>query len=115
MPFGALRAASRLGEYTLVDRGTWYAIEKGVRERMRVFKEAFDARGGDVLLNPAHLLVGSRAREQEIAEAFAEWMGAEDGGQKVVEEFAVNGAVLHSTAPKGEREDWVQREVKSML
>jgi len=36
-PYGALRAASRLGEYTLVDRGTWYAIEEDVRRSMTVF------------------------------------------------------------------------------
>ncbi len=36
-PFGALRAASRLGEYTLVDRGSWYAIGDEVRREMTVF------------------------------------------------------------------------------
>ena len=36
-PYEALRAASRLGEYTLVDRGTWYAIEEDARKGMAVF------------------------------------------------------------------------------
>jgi ABC-type tungstate transport system permease subunit len=39
-PFQALRAASDLGEYTLTDRGTWFAIEGEVRERMMVFVSA---------------------------------------------------------------------------
>ena len=37
MPIGALRAASRLGEYTLVDRGTWYAVEESVKEGLVVY------------------------------------------------------------------------------
>lgn len=37
LPFQALRAASELGEYTVTDRGTWWAVEGEVRERMVVF------------------------------------------------------------------------------
>jgi len=37
LPFGALRAASKLGEYTLVDRGMWVSIEESTRDRMMVF------------------------------------------------------------------------------
>ncbi|KAI1630214.1 hypothetical protein EDD37DRAFT_87328 [Exophiala viscosa] len=92
-PFGALRAASRLGEYTLVDRGTWYAIEDDVRKNMIVFKESLD---DDSLRNPAHALVGSLARDQDLAEAFVEWLSQDDGGQKVVKEFAVNGTILYA-------------------
>lgn len=44
-PFGALRAASRLGEYTLVDRGTWYAVGGEVRNKMMVFVSSDLARG----------------------------------------------------------------------
>lgn len=36
-PFGALRAASRLGEYTVTDRGTWCMVEDEVRGEMSVF------------------------------------------------------------------------------
>ena len=36
-PRQALEAAARLGEYTLVDRGTWWAAEGWVRECMSVF------------------------------------------------------------------------------
>jgi ABC-type tungstate transport system permease subunit len=37
LPIQALRAASELGEYTVTDRGTWWAVEGEVRERMVVF------------------------------------------------------------------------------
>jgi hypothetical protein len=36
-PFQALRAASRLGEYAIMDRGTWCVIESEVRDAMAVF------------------------------------------------------------------------------
>ena len=36
-PFDAIRTAAQLGEYTLTDRGTWCAIEPGVREKMEIF------------------------------------------------------------------------------
>lgn len=43
-PFQALRAASELGEYTLTDQGTWWAIEGEVRERMVVFVSVSSSR-----------------------------------------------------------------------
>jgi len=95
-PFGALRAASRLGEYTLVDRGTWYAVGGEVRNKMMVFKESFDAQQDDPLINPAHALVGSLAKEGDLAEAFADWLSQADGGQKVIRDFATNGTILYS-------------------
>ncbi len=100
-PKGALRAAARLGEYTLVDRGTWYAVDESVKHGMIVYREAFDADADDPLLNPAHVLVGARARDTEIAEAFVDWLVSSEGGQKVVGEFAMNGTVLHSRVPGG--------------
>lgn len=36
-PFQALRVASKLGEYTLVDRGTWCSIEDGVTDKLEIF------------------------------------------------------------------------------
>lgn len=118
-PFGALRAASRLGEYTLVDRGTWYAIEEGVRQGMTVFvsstamrrdlavltedlkKESVDAAEDDPLINPAHALVGAMAQNRLQADAFVEWLQSDEGGQRVVGNFAVHGTVLHSRAVSG--------------
>ena len=46
-PFQALRAASRLGEYTLLDRGTWFAIESEVRDAMAVFVSWLNAFSGN--------------------------------------------------------------------
>lgn len=34
-----------------------------------------------------------------MAHKFADWMIARDGGQKVIEEFEVNGAILYTGAP----------------
>ena len=100
-PTGALRAAAKLGEYTLVDRGTWYAVDDSIKSGMRVYKEVFDANEDDPLLNPAHVLVGTRAGDKAIAEKFVDWLVSPDEGQKVVGEYAVNGIVLHSRAPEG--------------
>ena len=36
-PFDALRVAAKLQQYTLVDRGTWYAVEDWVRDEMAIF------------------------------------------------------------------------------
>jgi ABC-type tungstate transport system permease subunit len=99
-PFGALRAASKLGEYTLVDRGTWNSIEKDVRDRMILFKESFEADENDPLLNPAHIIVGKYATNNETANSFVDWMIG-DRGQKIVSAFEVNGVILYSGAPVG--------------
>ena len=98
-PFGALRAASRLGEYTLVDRGSWYAIEEEVRREMKVYKEAMDAEEGDTLINPAIVLRGVRSEEKELAGEFVEWLVSREGGQEVIRTFEKGGVVLHSVAP----------------
>lgn len=97
-PFAALKAACVLGEYTLTDKGTWLSIDGEIREKMSIFKASTDALD-DPLLNSAHILVGARGKNISIAHKFADWMIARDGGQKVVEEFAVNGAILYSVAP----------------
>lgn len=36
-PFEALRAANKLHQYTLVDRGTWCSIEDDVTNEMEIF------------------------------------------------------------------------------
>lgn len=50
------------------------------------------------MINPAHALVGSLAKERELAEVFADWLSQADGGQKVIRDFAVNGTILYSPA-----------------
>lgn len=106
-PFQALRAASKLGEYTLVNRGTWYAIEEEVRREMKVFKEAVVENENDELLNPAHALLGARARDDNLGAEFLEWIAKEEGGQSVIKRFEVNGAVLHSPAPNDEKAEMI--------
>jgi ABC-type tungstate transport system permease subunit len=36
-PFQALKVAAQLGEYTFVDRGTWFSVEPWIRAKMDVF------------------------------------------------------------------------------
>ncbi len=55
----------------------------------------------DPLINPAHAIVGTVTREKDLAAGFVEWLSQDDGGQKVVREFAVNGTVLHSPVARG--------------
>ncbi|PQE12669.1 extracellular tungstate binding protein [Rutstroemia sp. NJR-2017a BBW] len=98
-PFAALNAASALGEYTITDRGTWLSIGGDVMENMTVFKASTDDED-DPLLNPAHILVGTRGTNRDMANRFADWMIMKEGGQKVVRDFAVNGNILYSVAPE---------------
>ncbi|KAL8776626.1 MAG: hypothetical protein Q9213_008199 [Squamulea squamosa] len=102
-PFQALAVAAKLGEYTLVDRGTWYGVDKWIRDSMTVYMEQHDSDTDQTLLNPAHALVGTWGKYRDMANAFADWMIRDDGGQKIASEFTVNGAVLYTRAPKEER------------
>ncbi|KAL6720733.1 hypothetical protein ACLMJK_002658 [Lecanora helva] len=99
-PFQALRKAAELEEYTLTDFGTWCAMESPVRDALTVFAQGKDDEK-DPLLNPAHLMVGCDVKNEDIANAFADWMIREDGGQEVVTGFKKNGYDLYSGAPKG--------------
>ena len=54
----------------------------------------------DILLNPARALVGAYGENKSMADAFAAWIAKPDGGQKIVKEFAVNGVVLYTEAPR---------------
>lgn len=118
LPFQALDTASRLREYMITDRGTWLGVEERVRRDMAVFvgfdqphseektllmalqKDGIDEADGS-MLNPAHVLVGSRAENKAMAHNFVDWLIREDGGQKVVGELASkDGTVLYSLAPR---------------
>jgi len=103
-PFDALRAAAKLQEYTLVDRGTWYAVDEWVRDEMTIFMEGGDEEG-DLLLNPAHALVCSYGENKEMANLFVDWLIRADGGQEVIKSFAVNNTVLYSVSPAAENID----------
>ncbi|KAF9556869.1 hypothetical protein CPC08DRAFT_743806 [Agrocybe pediades] len=99
-PREALEAASLLSEYTLIDQGTWIDAPEFVTSRLRVFKSGRDD-PHDLLLNPAHALVGKESilAQPDICKAFMKWIVAPKGGQKVVESFRRHGQVLYSKAP----------------
>lgn len=96
-PIQALTAAILLQEYTLTDRGTFLSLPANLTSQTTIYKAATDA-ADDPLLNPAHLLVGSRAPNPATAKAFAQWLVGEDG-QRVIERFSKNGQQLYSPAP----------------
>ena len=56
------------------------------------------------MLNPARALVGTHGRNKDVANAFADWMITDEGGQKIVSEFAAKGVLLYTRAPKDELE-----------
>lgn len=64
-------------------------------------KESFDAAEDDPLINPAHALVGTMAKNRQQADAFLEWLQSDNGGQKIIAEFAVHGTVLYSRVVGG--------------
>lgn len=123
-PFQALRAASKLGEYTIMDRGTWCAIEPEVRDAMAIFVRlrlssalqwgqmlttqlhvtqaaGNDTSEADPLLNAAHALIGAYGMNKAMATSFVDWMVEVEGGQKTIRDFTVNGEVLYTCAPPG--------------
>jgi hypothetical protein len=68
---------------------------------LKVFKVGSDE-PNDPLLNPGHILRGSRT--SAISKAFMEWVASSHGGQKVVEMFSKNDIVLYTKAPvKGDK------------
>ena len=57
------------------------------------------------LLNPAYAVVGTRGGNRDMANSFADWLVREDGGQKVISEFAVNGVELYTKAPASRKKE----------
>lgn len=102
-PFKTLEVAALLGEYTIIDRGTWLAVEDWIREKLTVYMEGGDDET-DVMLNPAHALVCTRGGNKEIANEFVDWLIDADGGQAIVGAFAVNDVILYSMAPAAAQE-----------
>jgi ABC-type tungstate transport system permease subunit len=99
-PQEALRAASLLSEYTLTDRGTWLTAPKSITSRLRIYKMGSDD-ADDLLLNPAHLLYGSRnsTTHAETCRAFLDWVVSPAGGQGVIEAFSKQGQAVYTKAP----------------
>jgi ABC-type tungstate transport system permease subunit len=92
-----LTVAIQLKEYTLTDRGTYLSLPKDVASQATIYKASTDSED-DVLLNPAHLLVGKKAQNATIAYQFVEWAIGSDG-QKIITDFKKNGEQLYSGAP----------------
>ncbi|KAK2051162.1 extracellular solute-binding protein family 1 [Colletotrichum caudatum] len=96
-PIQALTAAIRLKEYTLTDRGTYLSLEKVLANQAVIYKASTDNET-DLLLNPAHLLVGRKAKNSTMAYQFANWC-VNRNGQKVISNFKKNGEQLYTGAP----------------
>lgn len=99
-PLQALHAAAVLEEYTLTDYGTFLSSTKDVTDTLVIYKKGTDSED-DLLLNPGHVLLGSRASPSnvEIAKEFMTWVASKTGGQRVVADFKKNDQVLYSQAP----------------
>jgi ABC-type tungstate transport system permease subunit len=87
-----------LSEYTLTDRGTWLSSPDSVTSALTIFKAGSDD-ANDLLLNPAHVLLGKNTTDPTIAGAFLSWVVDSAGGQQVIANFEKNGQVLYSKAP----------------
>lgn len=96
-PIQALTAAILLQEYTITDRGTYLSLDTSLQNQVTIYKAATDS-ADDVLLNPAHLLVGNKAAHPDVADAFAKWV-VSTNGQKVITDFKKNGQQLYTGAP----------------
>ncbi|KAL3496331.1 hypothetical protein BJX62DRAFT_119102 [Aspergillus germanicus] len=96
-PIQALTAAAVLGEYTLTDWGTYLSVDDAVRNQITVYKHGQDD-PKDILLMPAHLLVGAKAQDLTLAKDFAAWATGKEG-QAAVAGFKKRGEQVYSTAP----------------
>jgi ABC-type tungstate transport system permease subunit len=93
----ALNESINQKEYTLTDWATLSSLAANLRDQTTIFKAGSD-NATDPLLNPAHMLLGAKAPNPDVANTFLNWMvGA---GQDVIIRFAKNGQVLYSPAPK---------------
>ncbi|KAG5644439.1 hypothetical protein DXG03_008534 [Asterophora parasitica] len=110
-PLQALEAASFLAEYTLTDLGSWLSSPAEITGRLQIFKAGSDD-AKDPLLNPAHVLLGSRAdpANSNIWNDFMEWVVSKNGGQKVIAEFRKFGKTLYTQAPPGVESTWEKPE-----
>jgi ABC-type tungstate transport system permease subunit len=96
-PIQALTAAILLDEYTITDRGTYLSIPTELQSKTVIYKAASDD-AEDPLLNPAHILIGVGAMNEEMADRFARW-AISDEGREVITGFKKNGQQLYTAAP----------------
>jgi ABC-type tungstate transport system permease subunit len=98
-PREALKAAAKLSEYTLTDRGTWLSSPSSVTHGLEIYKAGTD-HANDPLLLPAHVLLSGTARAHtNICQSFMQWVVSKNGGQQVVEEFKIHRQIVYSPAP----------------
>ncbi|KAJ5380344.1 uncharacterized protein N7496_002772 [Penicillium cataractarum] len=97
-PIQALTAAILLDEYTITDRGTYLSISTDLQSQTTIYKAGTDD-SADPLLNPAHILIGKGARNEKMADRFAQW-AISDEGQMVITGFKKNGEQLYTAAPE---------------
>ncbi|KAL2817011.1 hypothetical protein BDW59DRAFT_182353 [Aspergillus cavernicola] len=96
-PIQALSAAATLQEYTLTDFGTYLSVDETVRKQLTIFKRGQDD-PTDLLLMPAHLLVGANAQDLTLAKDFAAWATGKEG-QAVIANFTKISQKVYSPAP----------------
>ncbi|KAF3941563.1 hypothetical protein ABW19_dt0205609 [Dactylella cylindrospora] len=97
-PIQALTAAILLKEYTITDRGTFLSIATSLQNQTVIYKAATDNET-DPLLNPSHLLIGTKAEDKNITTLFKDWVIGEEG-QKAITGFKKNGEQLYTGAPE---------------
>ncbi|OAX79808.1 hypothetical protein ACJ72_05869 [Emergomyces africanus] len=95
-PIEALNAAARLMEYTITDRGTYLSVSEKIRNLTTIYKVGTDD-PDDPLLNPAHLLVGTKAQDLALANKFADWL-VSAAGQSVIARFKKDGKLVYTSA-----------------
>lgn len=66
--------------------------------------ESHESHEVNVMLNPAHALISTNAKNKSLANKFLDWLITDDGGQKIVGEFAPYGEVLYTRAPKHDQD-----------
>jgi ABC-type tungstate transport system permease subunit len=99
-PLEALRAAILLKEFTITDRGAYLTLlskEESLKDQITIYKTG---ESEPELLNPAHLLVGSKAQNKPLAQDFSDWVRSQDG-QTVIANFhhQDNGQCLYKPYP----------------
>lgn len=73
------------------------SLDAKLRNETVIYKAGTD-NADDPLLNPAHLLIGKKAPNPKMAQAFAKWL-VSTKGQNVIKNFKKGGQVLYSVAP----------------
>lgn len=92
-----------LQEYTITDWGTYLSVDGDFQNNTVIYKKGTDD-ANDLLLNPAHLLVGKKAPHPDEATRFAKWL-VSDAGQKVITSFKKYGKQLYTGAPSKKQQE----------